>query len=340
MSKTTLKDISKITGFSIKTVSRALNGHPDINEKTKEKITKIAEEYSYRPNILARSLRQKKAFAIGFIVPDIKNEFFGEVALAIEEKFKEYGYSILLGFSNGEQDLEIKSIELLISRQVDGIVLATIGTTGDYIKKVIFKLKIPLVVIDNKVKGLKTNVVLHDNINGAYLLTKHLIDHDHKKIGCITGPLNETSGKRRLEGCKKALDESKIKIESDFIKISNWKIDGGYNSMLELLNNPKGRPSAIFIANSIMALGSLKAINEQGLKVPKDIAIVSFDDLDFTEATNPPLTTLNKVDKKIGETASIILHENIIKREDTELKEIYIKSRLNIRESCGCIQGG
>ena len=133
----TLKDISEVTGVSIKTVSRALNDHPDISKETKEKILEVAKKLSYRPNILARSLRQKKAYAIGLVVSDITNEFFGEVALAIEEFFKKYDYSVLLSFSNGEHDQEIKSIESLINRQIDGIVLATIGTTRNYIKKII-----------------------------------------------------------------------------------------------------------------------------------------------------------------------------------------------------------
>jgi len=333
----TLKDIAKEVGLSVKTVSRALNDYPDINKETKKRILEVANRLSYRPNIIAKSLRQKKAYAIGFVVSDIKNEFFGEVALAVEEFFKVYGYSVLLSFSNGEYDQEIKSIESLIKRQIDGIVLATIGTTKDYIKLITSELKIPLVVIDNKVEGLKTNVVLHDNIKGAYLLTDHLIKHGHKKIACITGPLRETSGKKRLEGFNKALEDSKINLRNEFIKISNWKINGGYQAAIDLLSSEKKeKPTAIFIANSIMALGALKAIHNMGLKVPEDVAIVSFDNLSFTEATNPPLTTLEKCERKIGEIASKILYENIKKKELKKTEEILVEPKLQIRESCGC----
>ncbi len=289
MRSPTLKDISIKTGFSIKTVSRAINNHPDISEETKNKIIEVASKLSYRPNIIAKSLRQKKAFAIGYIIPDITNEFFGEVALAIESEFKKHGYSLLTGFTNSNPELEIEALKLLISRYVDGIILATVGTTGNFIKEIIEEFKIPIVVIDNRVKGYKTNVVLHDNVKGAYILTKHLIEHGHKKIACISGPIIETSGKRRLEGYKNALNESGIEIDEALIKVSDWKILGGYNSTIELFKNyqhkKQNKPTAIFVGNSVMALGSLKAIRELKLRVPEDVALVSFDNLMFTEAT-------------------------------------------------------
>jgi DNA-binding LacI/PurR family transcriptional regulator len=140
------------------------------------------------------------------------------------------------------------------------------------------------------------------------------------------------------EELKKALDEFNINTNDEFIKISDWKISGGYNSTIQLFRNSSKRPTAIFLGNSIMALGSLKALRELNLKVPEDVALVSFDSLSFIESTNPPLTTLEKSDNKIGETAAKILYENILNKENKEIKEIYIEAGLSVRESCGCME--
>ncbi|MBC7333563.1 MAG: LacI family DNA-binding transcriptional regulator [Actinobacteria bacterium] len=339
MGNTTLRDIAIRTGFSVKTVSRALNNHPDISEETKNKILKVAEELSYRPNLIAKSLRQKKAFAIGYVIPDITNEFFGEVALAIESEFKKHNYSLLTSFTNSNPELEVEALKLLMSRQVDGIILATVGTTGNFIKEIVEGLKVPIVVIDNRVKGYKTNVVLHDNVKGAYLLTQHLIKHGHKDIACISGPLLETSGKRRLEGYKNALTEAGIEIDEELIKVSDWKISGGYQSTLELFIDSHKKPTAIFVGNSVMALGSLKALRELKLRVPEDIALVSFDNLRFTEATYPPLTTLKKVEDKIGVIASQMLLKKIKSKDLANIEEVLVDAELCIRESCGCKAG-
>lgn len=338
MKKATLKDIAKESGVSIKTVSRALNDYPDINRKTKARILEIAKKRDYSPNLLAKSLRDNKSYTIGYIISDTMNEFFWDVAYAIESEFKKYKYGILTSFSNNNPSVELEALKLLISRQVDGIILASIGSNCEFIREIIEKLNIPVVVIDNKVKGLKCNVVLHDNINGAYLLTKHLIEHGHKEIACISGPQNETSGKRRIEGYIKALQEFNLKTHDDFLKISDWTISGGYQAALQLFKAKQKKPAAVFICNSVMALGSLKALRELDLKVPQDVALVSFDSLNFIEATNPALTTLERSDYKIGEAAAKLLYENILDRDNSkkEVKEIYIETGLSIRESCGC----
>jgi len=334
-SKICLKDIANETGFSVKTVSRALNNHPDINKDTKEKILEVAKKLDYQPNFFAKSLREKKAYAIGYIIPDITNQFFGEVALSIEKVFKKRNYSLLTSFTNGSANKEFEGLKFLISRQVDGIILATVGSTGDYLKEIVENFKIPIVVIDNRVKGYKTNIVLHDNVKGAYLLTKHLIQHCNKDVACISGPIKETSGKSRLEGYKKALSEFKIDYNEKLVQLSNWKIDGGYDSTLKLFKGAH-KPTAIFIANSIMALGTLKALRELGLQVPKDVAITSFDNLDFTSATNPPLTTLKSIESEIGKAAAKLLLKKIETQDIVNAKEVYIDTELFIRKSCGC----
>ena len=332
----TLKDIAINSGFSIKTVSRALNNQPGVNKKTKEKIIKIAKKYSYYPNLLAKGLKQKKTFSIGYILTDISNEFYGNIGIAIEKTIKKHEYSLLVVFTEDDPNTEIEAIKILLNKQIDGIILSTCGLTGYFIRDIINNFKIPLVVIDNKVNGVKTNLVLHNNLKGSYLLTKHLIEHGHKNIACITGSLNRVCGRERLMGYKKALSEFNIESNSELVKISNWRIDGGYNATLQLLKNNPRKVSAIFVANSIMALGVYKAIVRSGLKIPDDVAVVAFDELAFVDFLNPSLTTLNKVDVKIGELASNMLLRKIENKNDENIETKIIDMKLCIRESCGC----
>jgi len=332
-----LKDIARESGYSIKTVSRALNNHPDINLKTKQKILRIAKKYSYHPNLLARSLRTRKTYTIGYIIPDINNEFFARVGIVIEDEFRKHGYNILISFTKGQSNWEIESLKLLLSKRVDGVVLATVGETEEYIKKMIHDYKIPIVVIDNKIDVPGLYFVLHDNVRGAYILTKHLIEHGHRDIACITGPLKETSGSERLEGFSRAMDEYGVKINKDFIRVSNWEEEGGFNVTLDLFKSRKSAPTAIFSANSVMAIGIYKALRKLGIKIPDDVAIVSFDDFDFVEILDPPLTTLGNVEKDIGRKAvEILLDEINGTLEKNMTKEYRFGSEVILRKSCGC----
>jgi len=331
-----LKDIAWKTGYSIKTVSRAINDHPDVNENTRRKILTVAREYSYYPNLMAKSLRTRKTYTIGYIVPDIANEFYGKVGIAIEKEFRKSGYSLLMSFTEESEENEINSLKLLLAKRVDGIILATVGTTGDFLQEVINRYHIPVVVIDNKAEGIRTNTVLHDNLDGAYVLTKHLLEHGHRQVACVTGHLAETSGKERLEGYKKALSEYNIPIEERFIRISNWRVTGGFDATIELIQDKTQKPSAIFYANSQMALGAYKAFKKNNIRIPEDVAVVSFDNLDFTDAIDPPLTTLDSVEEEVGRLASELLREIIVNRDGDRIREYLVKAGICIRKSCGC----
>ncbi len=331
-----LKHIAQKTGFSIKTVSRALNNHQDVNTNTRKKILEVARNCSYYPNLLAKSLRTNRTFTIGYIVPDITSEFFGRIGISIEKIFKSRGYSILVSFTEESREKEIDSLKLLLSHRVCGIVLATVGTTGEFLQNDVRQYGVPVVVIDNKVESTKTDCVLHENINGAYKLTEHLIQHGHRAIACVTGPLFETSGKERLQGFRNALADRGISVPSSYIRSADWKMDGGYRAASEIMSGKGEKPSAMFVGNSVMALGVLKAASELELRVPEDIALVSFDNLSFAEAISPPLTTLDSPEEKIAAISSELLLDRIDKGDVSGAKEFYVEGNLCIRQSCGC----
>ncbi len=296
----TLKDVARETGVSVPTVSRVINNYKYVRETTRAKVLEAIEKLSYYPNTVARSLKQGKTSTIGFILPDISNDFFGMVAVGIEKVLHKRDYHLILCNTNGKNNLEVDSLKLVISKKVAGIILATIGTTGQLVRKIIRHHKIPIVVIDNKIKGLKIDTVLHDNVGGAQQLTSHLVvTHGHKRIAFVGGPLDETTGEKRLEGYQKALAKNNLPSLEDLIRIGDWRKDSGFRLAKELLKLPE-RPTGIVAGNTFIALGILLALRKEGLRVPRDMALVSFDDLEFASALDPPLTTLKSLDTKIG----------------------------------------
>ncbi|MDD5658850.1 MAG: LacI family DNA-binding transcriptional regulator [Actinomycetota bacterium] len=332
----TLNDVSKSAGVSIKTVSRVINDSKYVKKETKKKVLEVIKKLNYKPDYFARNLKKKRSNVIGYIIPDFTNQFFGMVFNGIEREFRKAGYNILVSNSDGEEKLEEKSIDVLISNRVEGIIFASTGLSGEYVKKQIEEFKIPFILIDNKLKGIKMNCVLHDNVKGAEILTNHLIKvHNKSKIAFIAGPIYETSSKRRLEGYKNSLMDNNIEIKESFIKVGQWNNNSGYKLTKQLFNQ-KEKPDSIFIAGSSMALGVLKALKEIDLNVPEDIKLVSFDNLDFVEAIQPPLTTLDRIEEKIGTEAAKMLINKIENKDWNNYDEVYISMEIVIRESCGC----
>ena len=332
----TLKDIAEKTGYSIKTVSRAIHNHADINAETRMKIMKIVEEHSFEPNWAAQSLRSRRTRTIGFVIPNLTNGYFGQIGMVIDTFFRKLGYTTLIGFTNNSYQNEIESLKLLISKNVDGIIFAPVGCTGGYFRD-IPKLKTkPLIIIDNKCEGVDAHYVLHDNSRGVALLVDHLVRHGHRRIGAVVGPVEETSGAERLSGYREALERNGIGSDDSLVKISDWEINGGYRATIELFADRAKAPTAVFYANSQLILGGYKAFKEMNLSIPSNVAIVSFDAPIVSDALVPYPTTLGYFEEKIGTHAARLLYDIVQGKEDPLPHEIRVESRLIPGQSCGC----
>jgi len=339
LKNTRLKDIAETTGVTIKTVSRALHNHPDVNAVTRQRILETAEKLNYFRNLVAAGLRKKQTLTIGYVIPDLVNEFFGELGITIERFLRARNYGMIISFSEGSPQNEVTALELLLTKRVDGIVLATVGETEGFIKRSIVKRGIPLVVIDNDLNGVVSDVVLHDDLHGARLLTEHLIQHGHQAIACVTGPARESSSVRRVDGYRQALAGASCRVPPTFLRSTDWSVAGGYAETLDLFDGVGQKPTAIFYANSVMALGGYRALHELELKVPSDVAVVSFDNLESIQALNPPLTTLSGTEPAFGETAASLLLGRIEGTRNGERERILLRSTLIPRQSCGCEDG-
>jgi len=326
-----MKDIARMTGVSIKTVSRAINNHPDINGETRKKILQVAEDLAYVPNSAAMHLRQKNTNTIGFVIPDMINTFFGEAGLVIDEFFSDRGYLTISACTHAAQENEIDILRRLIANRVSGIILATVGNTGSHIKQLLYKHEIPLVVIDNEVSGLKTNIVLHDDMFNAAKMMEHLYQEGYSRIGFVSGPLNETSGKRRYDAYRNAAKEKGC-YEETLVRYSDWTMKGGLRATKSLLQEHDGRIDAVFFANSLMAIGGYRLICDSGFRIPDDIAVAGYDDLAILDYLTTPLTTINKLDTEIGRLAAARLYE-MIETGDRTPKEYLVQGRVICRES-------
>jgi DNA-binding LacI/PurR family transcriptional regulator len=334
---TTLKDIAEETGFSIKTVSRAIHDHPDIKGETKDIIMEVVRRLGFTPNWAAQSLRNKRTNTTGFIIPNITNGFFGEIGMTIDSLFRARGYSTLICFTSNSKENEIASIQSLLAKNIDGIILAPIGNQGEYIDLVPNLADTPLVLIDNRLSGPLRNYVLQDNEGDSCRLAAHILGHGYRRIGFITGPLEESSSRERFAGFRRALDEAGIALDEGLVRSVDWEIRSGYEATMDLLGQRGGsRPTAIIYANSQLLLGGYKAIRENGLSIPADIAVASFEHPDVIDALSPRPTTLKKVEMRIGVAAAAMLLSLIESKENMAPREVLIPSELITGESCGC----
>jgi len=330
-----LKDVAKEAGVSVPTASRVLNNEKFVSDDVKKRVKAAAKKLNYEPHWTARSLRLRKTDIIGVIIPNIADYFFSSIVLGVERFFRSKGKDIILFNTSNDEKIEEKAIKIAISKRVEGIVLATICKNGDMIRSWIKSFGTPFVVVDNKMDLENVDFILADDIEGSFKLVDHLINvHGLKRIGCINAPLDESSDLDKLVGYKKALTENNIPVNEDYIKIGYHNEDRAYQATKELLNL-KNKPEAIYCINANMLIGCLICLIESDIRVPDDIAVVTFDDCDFTSAMNPPVTTLKRIDLEMGRIAAELLFERI-RGKKGDYKEIRIDSELVIRKSCGC----
>ena len=302
----TIKDVARAAGVSINTVSRALNGKPDVNSETKRQVLEAAERLNYMPNRLARGLRSNKTGVIGVIVADIANPFFSAVVKGMGEAAKDLGYSIILQDTGENCENEEEAIHIMQSEHVDGVLITPVQTD----KKSILMLEesgIPFVLVARHFSDVDTDFVVADDVQGGYLATTHLIEKGHERIAFINGPSYNSSAIERFQGYNKALNEHNIKVNERLITNGALTMEDGYAHARALLAKSAPNPTALFTFSDFVALGAMKAVREAGLRIPDDMAIVGYDDIAFAFCLEVPLTTVRIPKREIGEEVVSIL---------------------------------
>ena len=337
----TIYDVAKKAGVGIGTVSRVINNSPQISPRTREKVIKVIRKLKYQPSAMAQGLARKKSNIIACVVPFFTGYFYFEVLNGIQQALSTFGYDLILYNVDKLEKKEEILKRTIRERKVDGVLLISMPISNKLV--VTFReSKLPIVLVDSCHDALDSITI--ENKEGAFIATEHLINLGHKRIGMINGCLSSVPAINRLEGFKAALNQYNIVYNDTFV--INVGLNGdpevlyndgfnkkaGYKAMNQLLALNEDRPTAIFISSDIQATGAIKAIQEHNLKIPNDITIVGFDDIELSEYLG--LTTVHQPMYDMGTLAVNRLMDKIEGKDSNSYKTVF-PTKLVIRETCG-----
>jgi DNA-binding LacI/PurR family transcriptional regulator len=334
MKQITIVDIAQKLNLTPSTVSRALRGHPDVNEATRRRILALADELDYHPNVIAQSLKKRRTNLIGVIVPQFRHYFFSAVMAGVTDVTEKAGYTIMVCHSNEEMEREASNIRTLISQHVAGLLISVSKTTVrfDHFES-LQRRKIPMVFFDRTWNNPKASKVIVDDYEGALQAVKHLISQGYKKIAHLAGPDNLSICELRLKGYLDALKDHGMPVRNDYIVRGGLNEEDGKQEIEQLLQLPLAeRPDAIFAVTDPVAIGAFIKIKAQKLKIPGDIALVGFSDNPEASLIEPPLTTVRQPAYELGKEATKILMHHINDADMQPVNKI-LKTELIIRES-------
>lgn len=287
----TIKDVAKLAGVSTSTVSRTLSGRIFVEEETRQRVLQAVEQLGYQPNILARGLKQGRTYTIAFLVPDINSLFYPQIMKALERAAAAEGYSILLCNNDESSQKERQALERLAARGIDGVVCMTVADEAGHLVRLKEEQKMPVVLINRSVPESLSSITV-DHEAGGYAMTRYLLEHGHRRIAGLFGNFERQRFRDRYAGCKCAMEEFSVPdYKKNFVYDVN-NAQEAYHRALELLRRPEEeRPTAFFASMDVLAIGVYRAVNECGLRVPEDISVAGFDDIEMTRYMMPPLTT-------------------------------------------------
>lgn len=335
--KVGIKQVAELAEVSTATVSHVINSTRFVSTETKEKVFRAMRQLDYRPNAVAQSLRSQRSNTIGLIVPilpsDTSNFFFMTVAQGIQQTLKRNGYHMLLSNNvNEELGEEQEQIKLFNTKQIDGLIIASIAEEVGYLNDIVHG-QYPVVFIDRKPVGYRGDYVLADGYGGSLEAVRKLLGKGHRRIGFITGTLGISTSNERLEGYREALAEQEVPYDPSLVMIANASFENGYSCAQQLLAG--GDITAIFVANNVLTMGVVACLQEKRIRIPDDLAVIGFDDYDWTKITTPPLTVIRQPSFEIGVTAAEVMLKRIEKSgRQKEVQEYRLPTRLIERGSC------
>ncbi|KOC36431.1 LacI family DNA-binding transcriptional regulator [Clostridium botulinum] len=341
MANLTIKDISRIAGVGVSTISRVLNNHPDVKDETRKKVLGVIEEVNYIPNNSARNLKRNTSKSIGVLVKGINNPFFSKMIKSIEEKIDDKKYSMILHYNESSTDDFDAAIELIKEKKLKGLICLG-GNFDNLDKKQMENLSVPIVIASSNItsdanKNLFSSVVI-ENEKAAFDAVKYICKLGHRGIGIITtGEEDRSVGRLRFQGYKNAIFENKIKFDENLVEIGEYTFESGYEAMNRLLDKDL-KITAVFVTTDIMAIGAAKAILSRGLKIPEDISIVGFDGIEYSKYFHPSLTTVEQPVENMAEKSIEILLDLINAKKANQ--HIVFETKLLKRESCRKYIGG
>ncbi|GAA5346782.1 LacI family DNA-binding transcriptional regulator [Planifilum fimeticola] len=332
----TIKDVAKLAGVSISTASLALNNQPHVREETRKKVLEAAKQLNYQPNGIARDLKSSKTYTIGLILADLAGPFYSELIRGIQDVTASNGYDLVALSAVGENP---KSVRYIQEKRTDGMIIMAHNISTEMIRKAA-RPDFPIIVLDRKMEADHIYSVGVDNRKAAFEAVSYLLKKGYRRIGYLGGPSNSTDNQQRFLGYRDALKAQGLKVEPKWCLQGRFVKEGGYQAV-KLLAAQDLLPEAIFSANDEMAIGAMEALEERGIKVPQEVAIVGFDDIQLARYVRPALTTVRQPMYDMGSMAASLLFR--LFQKDRSVRSVMLETELIIRESCGgnpSISGG
>ncbi len=326
-----MKDIAKDLGLSLMTISKALRNHSDVSEETRNRVLKRARELNYQPNLIAQSLVTKRTYIVGLVIPDLMHSFFAEVAKGVARKLEPLSYQIVISDTDENAEREIKQIRLLLTRKVDGLIIASAQATKTSYRKLLSDITTPYVLIDRKPAGVAAHYIGVRNEDIGELATEHLIAQGCRRIAHIRGPEIPTAV-GRLRGYHRALSKHAIDAPSEYIAAGDYTDDAGYQAMQRLLRLSPS-PDGVFCFNDPVAIGAIRAALELGVDVPNGLAVIGAGNVHYSDMLRVPLSTVDQSSSMMGEKAAELLIECMQSKKPLSTRELLIPPRLVVRQS-------
>jgi LacI family transcriptional regulator len=330
----TIRDVAKMAGVSISTVSLAFNESSRVNPVTHQRIAAAAQAVGYVPNPLAQSLKSGRSRLIGMVVGDISNPFFGRLLKGVERSALERDHLVIVSDSGAHPEQELAILDHLSDQRVAGLILSPHGKAPEYAAR-LNQLAMPFVLVDQKVPGVDSDFVGSDNVLASAILTEHLIRFGHRRIAHISGRAGLYTTDMRMKGFVDTMQGAGIEVDPSLVVDGDYEGERAYAETMRLMTR-SDRPTAILAANNVMALGALQAINDLGFKCPQDISLTSIDDVPWGNVIQPRITMVVQQIDELARTASEWLFERIRLRGSVPLppREHILSPQLVVGQSC------
>lgn len=326
----TIKDVAALAGISYTTVSHVLNNSRPVSDQVRVKVEAAIKQLDYVPSAVARSLKAKCTSTIGLLIPNGVNPYFAELARGIEDYCERNGFCVILCNSDDNPDKQRGYLRVLLEKRVDGLIVSSVG--GDPgLDGGLAGVRTPMVVVDRELEGIEADLVRIDHELGGYLATRHLLALGHRHIACIRGPIQTSVARLRLCGYERAMAEANIQVQAHWVIQSDYTSPGGYRAAVELLANDP--PTAIFAGNDMIGIGVLRAAAERNIRVPRDLSVVGFDDIEMSRYVYPALTTVGQSIVELGESAAQMLLRRICGPFDGAVEQRVVAPSMVLRES-------
>ncbi|WP_453994384.1 catabolite control protein A [Bacillus nitroreducens] len=327
----TIYDVAREANVSMATVSRVVNGNPNVKPTTRKKVLEAIDRLGYRPNAVARGLASKKTTTVGVIIPDISNIFYSELARGIEDIATMYKYNIILSNSDQNKNKEFNLLNNMLGKQVDGIVFMSGNITKEHIEE-FEKSPVPIVLAGSVDSTNTVPTVTIDVEQAAYDAVTELANRGHKKIAFVSGPLNEPiNSEKKLVGYKRAIEDAGLSFNDEYVIEGDYTYDSGIEGF-EKINELADKPTAIFVGTDEMALGVIHSAQDHGISIPNDIEVISFDNTRLALMVRPQLTSVVQPMYDIGAVAMRLLTK-FMNKENVEEKIVVLPHRIEFRKS-------